>query len=125
MNLQDLVECVLVTDPSIDQGDYTVLFSGSKSGALNAGILLFTTTPLPKTIIERIEYRLVSILMLLVDIERQATNPDGQQDFQVRLGADFKAKADQSTRELIAALETRGIHNGLAKELVMGQQRTV
>ena len=124
MNLQDLVECVLVTDPSIGQGDYTVIFSGSKSGALNAGILLFTTAPMPKNIIERIEYRLVSILMLLVDIERQATNPDGQQDFQVLLGADFKASADQSTRTLITALENRGIHKGLAQELVVGQQRT-
>lgn len=124
MELQDLIECCLTTDPNIEAGDYTVIFSGSKSGALNAGVLLFTKSGLPKNTIDGIEYRLVSILMMLTDVDDHSA-PSSGTDFQVALDPQFKSLESHCALRLINALEDRGIRSPVAHELVTGQKNTV
>lgn len=122
MNLSDLIECCLRTDPNVTEGDYTVLFSGSKSGALNAGVLLFTASALPKATVDAMEYRLVSILMLLVNLDEQKASTETQNDFQVRFSAEDHGAVDENADHLMSALRKRGIAPELAKELVRGRE---
>ena len=124
MTFQTLIELCLSTDPNIVSGDYTILLSNSKSGVLNSGVLLFTEADLPKTTISEIEYRLVSILMMLIDIEEHRAQPDAQQDIAVSMTSGTIANAAQHADELITALTARGIAKTLAEELV-NRKRTL
>lgn len=123
MELHELIECCLATDPHIVPGDYNVILSGSKSGALNSGVLLFTTSPLPKNTVDGIEYRLVSILMLLIDISSHLSEQPNNRDFQIELTSEFSAHVQTRAAQLEAALTDRGIPADLARELVKGRQK--
>ncbi|MFY0596644.1 MAG: hypothetical protein JXQ85_09460 [Cognatishimia sp.] len=121
MKLSELITCCLRTDPNIAEGDYTVLFSDSKSGALNAGVLLFTASNLPKATIDAMEYRLVSILMLLVNLEDLKAESGSEKDFQLHFTSMDRASSKQDADTLASALNDRGIAAELAHELVNGR----
>ena len=123
MQLEDLIHCCLTTDPKIIPGDYTVIFSNSKSGALNSGVLLFSNSDLDHRAAQNVEYRLVSILMLLLDIEAHLIENPNRLNFEVTLDEGFRATSHEAETQLIKALEERGVKNALANELVKGEQR--
>jgi|GEM_PF-6609781 len=124
MNLSKLISCCLRTDPNIVEGDYTVLISDSKSGALNAGILLFTASDLPKSTIDAMEYRLVSILMLLVNLDDHKTKNESENDFRLQFTSKDRSAIEPDAEVLMRALSDRGIAAELARELVKGRQRS-
>ena len=122
MTLDTLIELCLLTEQSIVPGDYTILISNSKSGSLNAGVLLFTDADLPKNQVDRIEYRLVSILVMLIDIDQHLAEQDSRKDFEISIDIDAMRNIEPMVETLIQALTARGIAKSLAEELVNGPQ---
>lgn len=124
MSLEHLIQCCLATDPDIVPGSYTVILSNSKSGALNSGVLMFTDSAIDKRQTVKIEYRLVSILMMLTDLKEQMVTHSDQTSFQVYLSENFKTNVKEQATQLTQALEARGIRPKLAAEIVLGGRNT-
>lgn len=124
MSLEHLIQCCLATDPDIVPGSYTVILSNSKSGALNSGVLMFTDSEIDKRQTVKIEYRLVSILMMLMDLKEHLLTHSDQTSFQIHLPETFKTNVKEQSTHLTQALESRGIHHELAAEIVFGGRNT-
>lgn len=118
------MQCCLATDPDIVPGSYTVILSNSKSGALNSGVLMFTDSAIDKRQTVKIEYRLVSILMMLTDLKEHMVTHSDQTSFQVHLSENFKTNVKERATQLTHALEARGIRPKLAAEIVLGGRNT-
>lgn len=123
MNLERLIHCCLYSDPDIVSGDYTVIISNSKSGALNAGVLLFTQSDIGKRSATKVEYRLVSILVMLSDLQKHLSEHADQTNFQLTLADDFRTQSQECADQLIEALKNRGIRSEIATELVFGGKK--